>query len=383
MPPGSNIFRKAALEKLSSPERLDVLMRVTSPVGWIALGAMGFMILAVVVWSVVGEIAIKVEGRGILMRGGAVYEVDSLGAGTLLSIEVAPGDLVEAGQIIAHISQPDLNVKIENTRMELESLSGQGYQQSQSNQALLSRYQQQAAQLREKIEDQEKLLERGLLTRTQLMQTQSQLTATEQSIANLRTSAAGRSNSLEQVRGRLRELEGQLETMSQVRSPYTGRVLEMVANPGDLVEPGSHLVTLEDPDQELKAVVFVPAAEGKKIKPDMSAYVSPSTVRPEEYGFIVGSVSKVSEFPLTPDAVMHRLRNRKLAEELSGRTSPIEVVVTLDTDPEAVSGFRWTSTGGPPATVYSGTLCNCSVQVESKRPISYVIPVMKRTVGIS
>lgn len=383
MPPGSNIFRKAALEKLSSPERLDVLMRVTSPVGWIALGAMGFMILAVVVWSVVGEIAIKVEGRGILMRGGAVYEVDSLGAGTLLSIEVAPGDLVEAGQIIAHISQPDLNVKIENTRMELESLSGQGYQQSQSNQALLSRYRQQAAQLREKIEDQEKLLERGLLTRTQLMQTQSQLTATEQSIANLRTSAAGRSNRLGQVRGRLRELEGQLETMSQVRSPYTGRVLEMVANPGDLVEPGSHLVTLEDPDQELKAVVFVPAAEGKKIKPDMSAYVSPSTVRPEEYGFIVGSVSKVSEFPLTPDAVMHRLRNRKLAEELSGRTSPIEVVVTLDTDPEAVSGFRWTSTGGPPATVYSGTLCNCSVQVESKRPISYVIPVMKRTVGIS
>ena len=116
---------------------------------------------------------------------------------------------------------------------------------------------------------------------------------------------------------------------------------------------------------------------------EMFAYVSPSTVRPEEYGFIIGKVTKVSEFPLTPDAVLHILRNRTLAEELAGRTSPIQVVVTLEEDPEAVSGFQWTSTGGPPTSVYSGTLCNCSVQIESKRPISYVIPVMKRTIGIS
>ncbi|MFV2071595.1 MAG: NHLP bacteriocin system secretion protein [Thermoanaerobaculales bacterium] len=380
---GSNLFRKAALEKLSSPERLDVLMRVTSPAGWLALGAMAFLILAVVVWSVIGEIAIKVEGKGILMRGGAIFEIESLGSGTLLSIDVVPGDLVEAGQVIARISQPDLNVKIENTRLEIESLSGQGAQQSQSQRALLTRYRQQAAQLRDKIEVQKKLLERGLLTRTQLMQTQSQLTATEQSMANLRTSAAGRSNRLAQVRARLRELEGQLETLSQVRSPYSGRVLEMITNPGDLVEPGSRLVTLEDPDQALKAVVFIPAAEGKKIRKEMFAYVSPSTVRPEEYGFIIGKVTKVSEFPLTPAAVLHILGNRTLAEELAGRTSPIQVIVTLEEDPEAVSGFKWTSRGGPPTSVYSGTLCKCSVQVESKRPISYVIPVMKRTIGIS
>jgi HlyD family secretion protein len=380
---GSNLFRKAALEKLSSPERLDVLMRVTSPKGWLALGSLGLLIVGVVVWSVIGQIAIKVEGKGILMRGGAVYEVNSMGAGTLLSIDVGPGDLVEEGQVIGRLSQPDLNIRIQNTQQELQTLSGQGVQQQTAQRDLLYRYNQQARQLQQKIEVQERLVERGLLTRSQLMQTQSQLTGVEESIANLRSSAAGSSNQRDQVRGRLRELEGQLDTLSQIRSPYSGRVLEMVASAGDLMEPGARLLTLEDPDQALRAIVFVPAAEGKKIKEGMTAHISPSTVRPEEYGFILGDVVKVSEFPLTPDAVLHILHNRTLAEELAGRTSPIQVTVTLSEDAAAVSGFKWTSTGGPPAQVHSGTLCNGSVQVETKRPISYVIPIMKKTVGIS
>ena len=45
------LFRKATIDKVSSPEQLDLLMRVTSPVGWLALTAMAVMIGAVGVWS--------------------------------------------------------------------------------------------------------------------------------------------------------------------------------------------------------------------------------------------------------------------------------------------------------------------------------------------
>ena len=34
------IFRKVALERLSSPEQLDQLLQVTDPKGWMALGAL-------------------------------------------------------------------------------------------------------------------------------------------------------------------------------------------------------------------------------------------------------------------------------------------------------------------------------------------------------
>lgn len=44
------LFRKVALEKLSSPEELDQLMQVTTPRGWLALVAVvGLVIIAVVV----------------------------------------------------------------------------------------------------------------------------------------------------------------------------------------------------------------------------------------------------------------------------------------------------------------------------------------------
>jgi HlyD family secretion protein len=40
------LFRKAAIDKLSSPERLDVLMEVTSPAGWVALWTLGGVLVA-------------------------------------------------------------------------------------------------------------------------------------------------------------------------------------------------------------------------------------------------------------------------------------------------------------------------------------------------
>ena len=44
-----SIFRQAALERLSSPEQLDQLARVTQPVGWLALLALSLVILSAIV----------------------------------------------------------------------------------------------------------------------------------------------------------------------------------------------------------------------------------------------------------------------------------------------------------------------------------------------
>lgn len=94
----SNLFRKKALERLSSPERLDELMQVTSPAGWLALGGLGFAIVAAIVWGIIGSIAVKVNGKGILMRGGSVFEITSTLAGHVLAVEVEPGQMVASGE---------------------------------------------------------------------------------------------------------------------------------------------------------------------------------------------------------------------------------------------------------------------------------------------
>ena len=63
------MFRKAALDRLSSPEELDQLLRVTRPRSWVALLALGVLLLVGLLWSVFAVIPTTVSGQGVLTNG--------------------------------------------------------------------------------------------------------------------------------------------------------------------------------------------------------------------------------------------------------------------------------------------------------------------------
>lgn len=275
------LFRRAAQERLSSPERLDELMRVTAPGHWLALGGLGLAVLAAILWGLFGTISVTVEGQGILLRGGALLDVTAASDGRVRSVRVAVGDRVAAGEAIAEIELLD--------------------------------------------------------------------------------AAAG-----------------EVET---VTSPSAGRVLELLLSPGGLVARGARLATLEPLDAEVEAVVYVPAVQGQRIREGMAVRVSPSTVPVEEYGSIVGRVKRVADFPATPEGLERTLRNELLARALAGASPPIEVVVDLEEDDSTASGFRWSSSAGPPTEVFTGTLCGAEVAVARRRPAEYVIPGLRGLLG--
>ena len=113
----------------------------------------------------------------------------------------------------------------------------------------------------------------------------------------------------------------------------------------------------------------------------MRARISPSTMRVEEYGYIIGEVKSVADFPSTPEGLERTLRNSNLVATLTGRRRPIEVVVRLGLDDKTPSGYDWSSSQGPPVQVFTGTLCAASVEVAAKRPAEYVLPFLKQLVG--
>lgn len=92
------IFRKEALERLSSPEQLDQLMPVTDTRGWIALAGIGLLIVVAILWSIFGKIATTVEGHGVLTRREGVELVRSSHAGVVAEVCVAVGETVTPGQ---------------------------------------------------------------------------------------------------------------------------------------------------------------------------------------------------------------------------------------------------------------------------------------------
>ena len=190
-----------------------------------------------------------------------------------------------------------------------------------------------------------------------------------------------RYNDVRDAERKIKTLEGQLAANSIIRSTHAGRVVEMTVTRGALVGPPTRVVSLEPLDAKLTGVLYIPSGEGKKAAPEMEVRVSPSTVKAEEYGFMKGVVRSVSTYPATPEGLMLTLRNEALVKELTGGSAPLEVVVDLiETDNE--SGYQWSSPKGPPVGIFGGTMCTGSIIIDRRRPISYVIPMVKEKLGM-
>lgn len=102
------LFRQTALERLSSPEQLDLLMQITSPRAWIILFGLILLLGTLVVWGFVGSIPIVVTGEAILLRGGAsITSIAAPVSGLLNDIYVNVKDTVVFNQPIARIQQND------------------------------------------------------------------------------------------------------------------------------------------------------------------------------------------------------------------------------------------------------------------------------------
>lgn len=269
-----SIFRKVALERLSSPEQLDQMLQVTSPRAWLALLALLILLVAVIVWSILGSVPIKVSAPVILLQTGGVKHVASTASGQIETIYPRAGDTVAEGQVIA----------------EVASLNG-----------------------------------------------------------------------------------GEI---NQVTSPYTGKVLEVRADAGNLIDLGTPLLNLElvGDDIKLEAIMYIPATEGKSLEPGMEVQIAPSTVRQEEYGFMVGRIASVSQFPSTYQGMLRTLGSDELVQTFIGAGAPLQVKVELIPHGQTASGYKWSSIEGPPVEIHSGTLGAANIIVGQQRPIQYVLP---------
>jgi len=62
-------FRKAALEKLSTPEKLDQLIKITDSRAWISLLTIALIFSTAISWGFMGRVKTKINTAGILLGG--------------------------------------------------------------------------------------------------------------------------------------------------------------------------------------------------------------------------------------------------------------------------------------------------------------------------
>ena len=414
----SAIFRKVSLERLSSPEQLDQMVQVTDPRGWIALAGLGALLLATVAWGIWGSIPTEAQGDGILLRQGGISDLVSNAAGQVQEMLVGVGDVIEKGQPVARIQQDALLRQIAGDRAKLAALRSQyedaariSGQQKQlrardlaQQRADLQRssesLEKDVSLLRERLDAQQGLLNDGLITKETFLTTQQSLNAKRDQLAQARLDLNGldlkrieadqlldqqletRQTAIRDLELEIKDLNAKLGENVNILSPYSGRVLEVLANRGDVVNPGTAILSIEVLSENLQAVLFVPASAGKKVQPGMAVRVTPSTVKREEYGSMLGKVTWVAEFPSTSRGMTRLLGNEALVTKLMQQGPPIQVNVALERDPATPTGYRWSSSRGPSLKISSGTLASGDVVVQEDRPFRLVIPKVREATGL-
>lgn len=411
------MFRKAALAKLSSPEHLDSLMQVTTPKAWIALAATLVIIFSGLLWGIFGITAERVAGAGILLKEGGIFGIESRGSGIITEVLVSAEDPVKEGQVVVRVSQVDVAQEIKQNEAEIGDLQANRERsmeliQRNRNAALRSLQEDrqrlaksnvtlknQVKFLEDRLKAQKEAADAGLITRDLVQATaqelegaRANLIANQSQAAQIDAQEASTRNQAEQgifnLDQELARTKRQLELTklrhtqsTEILSPYTGKVVSRLVDPGQEVHSGQAVLYVELTDQPLQAVAFIPL-QGARIKPGLIAQMSPEGITSEEYGYMQGVVLSIMQGPANPDAMNRVLRNQNLIQQFTAAGSVYEVKIRPLRDPSTPSGFKWTSHEGPPIKIGSGTLLRVLIPVQEKRPIELVVPTVKKWFGL-
>lgn len=102
----ASVFRKTALERLSSPERLDGMLKLTNPMSWIGIATAALLVAGVVIWSFVGRIPSTVDSYGVLTYNYGANALYNTATGEVCSLLVHRGDSVAPGTPVVEILAP-------------------------------------------------------------------------------------------------------------------------------------------------------------------------------------------------------------------------------------------------------------------------------------
>lgn len=84
----AQLYRKSALERISSPEQLDKTLKLSSPLSWLALLGLTLIVVVVVIWSIVGTIPVTLTAAGVISSPKSTNAIFADESGVVRAISV-------------------------------------------------------------------------------------------------------------------------------------------------------------------------------------------------------------------------------------------------------------------------------------------------------
>ena len=308
MADSSRIFSKAALDKLRSPDRLDMLLPITTPIGWMGLMAVGLLLVSVILWSVFGSFTVRADGKGMILDSGGVASISHVTGGKISHIYVRTGSTVRKGEVIAQLEQPQQSAETNIAKFGPQLAGSMKDTADRVYQYRAKLYQQVVS--RDIISDYDGVVEEVMVRKGSVISSGSTLCTVR---------------------------------LTQKRSDLTG-VMYVPVDKGKRIEPG-------------QTVQLVP--NGVDVQESGSLIGVVRTV--SNYPVALKSIEEQVSNPELAKWL-----------SASGQGAVVEVRFILVKDENNPSGYLWTSFVGEHKPVTAGSFCTGSVIIERRPPIEKV-----------
>ena len=360
----SSIFRKTAMDKISSPEQLDKVVVITPPAFWLAMIGIAVIFITTLILSIFGRIPVKVNAGGIYMAKSGIHVLYARNGGIIEHIYVSDGDRVSKGDVILSFPRDELDKEHDD---------------------LISR--------REKVEKVTIDSKGDIPTadNRDLLELKSGMTADGSDSFKTQFEAA-KYAVLDNLDNEIEDVELELKK-TEILSDTDGYILGMNITEGNTVAQGSAICHIarenfrkrgaNDPGNgEMAAILYIGVDNGRKIHEGMEVMVYPSTVNEQEYGHIKATVEQVEEYVTGEEEIKNMLGDDSIVQVFMQKGPVVQVICSLKPDPASKSGYEWSSKKGAEVELSPGTLLSADIITERKAPITILIPFLKEKLSV-
>jgi HlyD family secretion protein len=405
---------------VKSSEHLNQRISVIPPAMRLLAFSTTVLVVAALVWAVFGTVPTRVYGSGVVIADlEGNFAVATVTAGPVTEVLVQPGDKVKAGATIVVIEQKLLAVRIQNAESELRHLENNlailkeahlkqiehtdetTKRQVTAIDEQVSKYGVLRDRLNELVASYKTLRQKGMISENELLAKQQQADQIELSLADaaakkimVQLVAETKRDDLQEMqrvkkveielkKAELERLKAEMAVGTNVTAPISGVIRELRVGRGEVAAAGAVVATMgEERDGHFQVVTLLRGDSRKRVAVGMEAQVVPDSVKREEYGSMKGRVLRVSAQDVSDEDVDRILHNRQLTKSLFDGQQALLARIDLVPTTDNKSGFEWWSGKGPPFKILPGTVANIDVIVERVRPITLVIPALRKLLSI-
>lgn len=114
--------------------------------------------------------------------------------------------------------------------------------------------------------------------------------------------------------------------------------------------------------------IYVPKEEVGALEVGMEAQITPSYVTREEYGYMEGVISYISDNIVTENSLMKHMGTMDYVESLLPSQNCVEVTIQLSVDTEGEGNYVWSNPKGNRLTIKSGDQCSVHILKQEYHP---------------